>query len=129
MLPFVVACSRGGHPDGPEGEIAAILSEIESAAEAGDTDGVLRHVDPEYTDDFAGSKLALSRLVQRASAQELDADITVEQIDVGDDGYATVVVRGDFHSATMGRGRFRITSTWVERGDWRVERAAWEELR
>lgn len=123
------ACQRGADHEGPEAEIAAAIAVIEAAAEAGDAAGVMAHVDREYTDDYAGSRMALERLVRRASAQELGADIEIEEITVGDDGYATSVVRGDFRSASMGRGRFRITATWVDDGDWRVERASWEELR
>jgi len=127
-----VGCG-GDAPETPEGQVRAVLAELETAAEAGDVGAVREHVSEGYEDRFGHDRRALGAFltVQVMRHGERHLLLRVRDVAQRTDGRVTVLA----HVGLAGRGGASPLSADVyelemdfvdEEGTWRVAWADWK---
>lgn len=127
------ALGCGGEPETPEGQVRALLEELETAAEAGDVGEVKDHVSERYEDRFGHDHRELAAFLTLQVMRHGDRHLLLRVRDVAlrDDGRVTVLT----HVGLAGRGGpsplsadvYEVELDFVdEDGTWRVSWADWK---
>ena len=128
---LATACGSGD-PETPEGQVRALLGELELAAEEGDVAAFKEHVSERYGDDYGNDKQALSAYVtfHLMRNQRRHVVLRVREVLIRETGLAQV----SLHAGLAGRGG-DLTRADVyeieldledEDGDWRLVWAQWK---
>ena len=127
----LLAC--GSDPETPEGQVEALLAELEQAAEQGDVGTFKEHVSERYADDYGNDKQALAAYVtfHVMRNQRRHIVLNLRTIDIREPTLAQV----SLHAGLAGRGGdltradvYQIDLDLEDEGDgeWRLVWAQWK---
>ena len=131
-LALLLAGCGGGDPETPEGQVRALLAELEVAAEAADVGAIKDHVSERYADDYGNDKQSLAAYLtfQVMRSQRRHVVLRVREVLIRDGGLAQVTL----HAGLAGTGgdltRADVYAVDLdledEDGEWRLVWAQWK---